>query len=313
MSRGDRGAMPLATQALMRAVLLVFASSLPLLAQTPPSPAKPAAGAQTPTAVERTPAERARVRAITDLRLATDHLATSTHDFRGEVRIYGPDSADPVLTTAFLGHDEDGLLLHRIANFTVVTAESGRQLEHGDGRWHKPDGEAPDCPLAPLPLLRAFVDAEVVRCEPTAHDDRPAQRVVAQWRGAARRGLLTSLAAPNAALQGKLERLASASDAAGDELLTDATLLYDPATRRFVAATVRVAVFDPTAQGPGDPPRAPAGLQPLDVRPLLAFEFDVAMTPPPKDPWPQLEPAARRELQAATKAPAETPPSVTPR
>ncbi len=321
MTRGDRDAMPLATQAAMRVVLILFASSLPLLAQTPPPtpPPAPAAAptptAAAPTAVERTPAERARIRAITDLRLASEQLAANGHDFRGEVRVFGPDSADAQLVFPFTGRGDGGLLLHRIGPFTVVTGEAGRQLEHGDGRWRKPDGAAPDCPLAPLPLLRAFVDAEVVHSEAAAFDERPALRVLATWRGDARKGLLDALAGPNAGLQGKLERIAGSLDLARDELVTDAVLHYDPATRRLLAATVRVAVFDPDRQGPGDPPRPPAGMQPLIVRPILAFEFEVVLTPAPKDPWPALDEAARRALEPPARAAgaAAEPPKVTPK
>jgi hypothetical protein len=321
MSRGDRDAMPLATQAAMRVVLILFASSLPLLAQTPPPtpPPAPAAAptptAAAPTAVERTPAERARIRAITDLRLASEQLAANGHDFRGEVRVFGPDSADAQLVFPFTGRGDGGLLLHRIGPFTVVTGEAGRQLEHGDGRWRKPDGAAPDCPLAPLPLLRAFVDAEVVHSEAAAFDERPALRVLATWRGDARKGLLDALAGPNAGLQGKLERIAGSLDLARDELVTDAVLHYDPATRRLLAATVRVAVFDPDRQGPGDPPRPPAGMQPLIVRPILAFEFELVLTPAPKDPWPALDEAARSTLEPPARAAgaAAEPPKVTPK
>jgi hypothetical protein len=323
MSRGDRGLRPLATQAPMRAVLVLFASSLPLLAQTPPPTPPPAAEptptASSPTAVERTPAERARIRAITDLRAASEQLAANAHDFRGEVRVFGPDSADAQLVVPFTGRGEAGLLLHRIGAFTVVTGDAGRQLEHGDGRWRKPDGEAPVGPLAPLPLLRAFVDAEVVHSEAAAFDERPAQRVLATWRGDARKGLLDALAGPNAGLQGKLERIAGSLELARDELITDAVLHYDPATRRLLAATVRVAVFDPDQQGPGDPPRPPAGMAPLAARPVLAFEFEVVLTPPPKEPWPALDAAARSTLQPPPKPPADAagpagePKPVTPR
>jgi hypothetical protein len=321
MTRGDRDSMPLATQAAMRVVLILFASSLPLLAQTPPPtpPPAPAAAptpaAAGPTAVERTPAERARIRAITDLRLASEQLAANGHDFGGEVRVFGPDSADAQLVFPFTGRGDGGLLLHRIGPFTVVTGEAGRQLEHGDGRWRKPDGAAPDCPLAPLPLLRAFVDAEVVHSEAAAFDERPALRVLATWRGDARKGLLDALAGPNAGLQGKLERIAGSLDLARDELVTDAVLHYDPATRRLLAATVRIAVFDPDRQGPGDPPRPPAGMHPLVARPVLAFEFELVLTPAPKDPWPALDEAARRALEPPARAAgaAAEPPKVTPK
>ena len=303
MTRGDRRTVPLATQAPMRAVLLLIASSLPLLAQTPPpTPAPaPSPSAATPAAIERTPAERARIRAITDLRLAGEQLAANAHDFGGEVRVFGPDSADAQLVVPFAGRGDAGLLLHRIGPFTVVTGDAGRQLEHGDGRWRKPDGEAPDCPLAPLPLLRAFVDAEVVHSEAAAFDERPAQRVLARWRGDARKGLLDALAGPNAGLQGKLERIAGSLELATDDLITDAVLYYDPATRRLLAATVRVAVLDPDRQGPGDPPRPPAGMQSLVARPVLAFEFQLVLTPAAKDPWPALDDAARRTLQPPAK------------
>ena len=303
MTRGDRRTVPLATQAPMRAVLLLIASSLPLLAQTPPpTPAPaPSPSAATPAAIERTPAERARIRAITDLRLAGEQLAANAHDFGGEVRVFGPDSADAQLVVPVAGRGDAGLLLHRIGPFTVVTGDAGRQLEHGDGRWRKPDGEAPDCPLAPLPLLRAFVDAEVVHSEAAAFDERPAQRVLARWRGDARKGLLDALAGPNAGLQGKLERIAGSLELATDDLITDAVLYYDPATRRLLAATVRVAVLDPDRQGPGDPPRPPAGMQSLVARPVLAFEFQLVLTPAAKDPWPALDDAARRTLQPPAK------------
>lgn len=323
MTGGDRDAAPPATQAPMRAVLLLFASSLPLLAQTPPpaTPPKPAPAqaptpaAAAPAAIERTPAERARIRAITDLRTAGEQLAANAHDFGGEVRVFGPDSADAQLVVPFAGRGDAGLLLHRIGPFTVVTGDAGRQLEHGDGRWRKPDGEAPDCPLAPLPLLRAFVDAEVVHSEAAAFDERPAQRVLARWRGDARKGLLDALAGPNAGLQGKLERIAGSLELATDDLITDAVLHYDPATRRLLAATVRVAVLDPDRQGPGDPPRPPAGMQSLVARPVLAFEFQLVLTPAPKDPWPALDDAARSALQPPAKIadPAAEPAKLTPR
>lgn len=319
MTRGDRRMVPLATQAPMRAVLLLFASSLPLLAQTPPPTPAPAPAptpaAAAPAAIERTPAERALIRAITDLRIASEQLAANAHDFRGEVRVFGPDSADAQLVVPFTGRGDGGLLLHRIGPFTVVTGEAGRQLEHGDGRWRKPDGAAPDCPLAPLPLLRAFVDAEVVHSDAAAFDERPALRVLATWRGDARKGLLDALAGPNAGLQGKLERIAASLDLAHDDLVTDAVLHYDPATRRLLAATVRVAVFDPDRQGPGDPPRPPAGMHPLVARPVLAFEFELVLTPAPKDPWPALDAAARSTLEppAGAAGPAAESPKVTPR
>ena len=319
MRRGDRRRRPVATQAPMRAVLFVFASSLPMLtAQTPP-PASPAPAATIASEGERTPAERARVRAIADLRLAAEHLAATAHDFRGEVRVFGPSSADPQLTTTFSGRGENGLLLHRIGPFTVVTGDDGRQLEHGDGRWRKPDGEAPDCPLVPLPLLRVFADAEVVRSEAAAFGERPAQRVLAQWRNQSRKGLLEALAGPNAGLQGKLDRIASSLDLASDDLVTDAVLYYDPATRRLLAATVRVAVLDADPLELADRAKPPAGLTPLAARPVLAFEFDLVLTTASKDPWPALDEAARRELQPPPKSPgtaippAAAPPKVTPR
>ena len=86
-------------------------------------------------------------------------------------------------------------------------------------------------------------------------------------------------------------------------------------SRALDLSQVRVAVLDPDRQGPGDPPRPPAGMQSLVARPVLAFEFQLVLTPAAKDPWPALDAAARRVLQppAKTADPTAEPAKVTPR
>lgn len=301
--------------------LLSLVCSLPLVAQTPappappPPPAGPRPSTTAPTHDEatavRTPAERALARAITDLRAADEHLRSAPNEFTGVVRCYGPDSADAAQTLPFLGHERTDLLLHRFGEHVVATSGQHVQRVHRDGRWRRPDGDAPDCPLSPRALLRAFVDAEVVRSDAAAHDERPAQRVHAVWRGAARRTLLEAFTAPSSELDTRLHLVASNLDVVGDALVVDAVLYYDPALKRLLAATVRIAVFDPTATVPGDPPTPPPGLPPLVVRPPLAFECDLTMTPPPSAPWPAIDEAVWRELMPRSNAPTVPPPTST--
>lgn len=309
----------LATLAAMLSWLLSLVCSSSLAAQTPPPaqpvPPAPAAvprpSATAPAGAEiaapRTPAERALARAVTDLRAADEHLRGAPHEFAGAIRCYGPESADAAQTLPFRGHERTDLLLHRLGEYVVVTSGQHVQRVHRDGRWRKPDGDAPDCPLSPRALLQALADAEIVRSDAAAHDERPAQRVHAVWRGAARKTLLAAFTAPSSQLDTRLHHVAGDLEAIGEALIVDAVLYYDPARKRLLAATVRIAVFDPTAPIPGDPPTPPPGLPPLATRPPLALECDLTMTAAPSEPWPEIDEAVRRELLPRPSAPSATP------
>lgn len=293
----------------MRPLPLVVVASLlgaSLATQVPapaepanPAPANPAPATAAP-ATGSNDAQRALARGLLDLQKVAAHLAPRDHAFRGSWRAMQPTSPDPIHTVDYTGAVQGPWQLLRLGEHTVLTAgERLRVLR--EGRWRRTDGDAPDCPLAPHTLLTRLVDADVVTCAAVSLDDRPAQRVHVVWRRKAARPMLDAVSAPHSGLQQLLEGLATQAGRWPDEqLVVDAVLHYDPATKALLTATLRVAWLTSEVPERFEPLPSPAGFPPL-TRPVeAAMEFQVTMLPNAAVPWPTIDDATRAELLPPT-------------
>lgn len=291
---------------LVLALLLAFhLGASPLRAQDPPPPPM---NNVPPTAVVRTDAERALVRALLDLQKVTAHLEEQDHGFQGAWRLLQANSPDPSRIVDYVGAALGPLQLLRLADHAILTAGDQLRVWRG-GSWRRCDGDEPECPLAPRTLLKHLVDAEIDTAMAVTLDDRPVQRVHAIWRTKAARALLDALTAPGE-VQRTIEGLAEQAERIpDDQLVLDAVLYYDPAQHQLRKATLRLALLAATQPERFAPLPAAAGFPALPRPILIAMEFELSITAPTAATWPGIDDETRAELRLATQPAAAKPPA----
>jgi hypothetical protein len=166
-----------------------------------------------------------------------------------------------------------------------------------------PQGDAPDCPFAPTVLARHLAAATIDAWSASSHDDRPALRVHAVWKDKAAAALLGELAMPDAKADRLLESLATMVKKPGNEqIVVDASVFFDPATRSLLGATLRAALLQPDEPRETDePPPCPAELPPLKKSLWLQFVYEVGVLPAAKEPMPALDATTRERLGLPAK------------
>lgn len=247
---------------------------------------------------EQRNSDRATSRAIDDVQAACRHLLATDHAYTGSVSMaLGEPTPETPRTIAYRGSRRETLRLLRLDAFTVLQNGNHQIERKNEGAWSMPQGEAPDCPLAPASLAAHMPTATITAPTATAHADRPAMRVHAEWHEEAAAALLEELSVPHPKYNQLLERLPFLARKHGDRLWVDASVSYDPATKQIYAATLRVSLLsqeDPPEDQ--DPKDLPAGLPPLPKQMVGQFLFCFTMQPPEAEPMPELDETLRTRL-----------------
>jgi len=285
----------------MHAVALPFAlalATLPLAAAAQQTPQKPAS--QKPARQQPSPAEARIQRLHKDLERTLAQLQRA-HAFEGTVQFTSENELNQMvpLDKAFVGASDGKDHWFTLDEWRVVhRGDRTAVLRDKDGEWSEPLGDTPDVPLTPSLLLAHFKNAKLTPPKPTMHDHRPAMRVHATWSGKAAKDVMFTTTVPSSQHEQLLEALATAAKRGNKNVLVQATLLYDPATRRWIEATLRFAYLDGRPFPEGEqPPEAPHGLSPLPGRVALQSIWHLRACATKKAPKPALDAEAKRLLQ----------------
>lgn len=254
--------------------------------------------AQEPTT---TAPDRALLRVATDLRRVTAVTAEQQFTSAGSCVFPTLDPSEPALPFTIARSAELDWL--RLGNHVVVRLGTAQLVQHQAAPWQRPQGDAPEPPLVPIELLQQTANAVVLRSEPCIHADRPAQRAVLQWRGAAARRLIDQLTVPCSKSQQLLEQFAvvASKEAQGKRFVVDGTVTYDPADHAWFGCSLRIAMIDPEREPSSEPPLPPAGLRPLPHRIEYQFAFELTRIDAPPRAWPELTAEDRSKLLAASR------------
>lgn len=260
----------------------------------PPSPARPAS----------------ELRAIDALLASARALQRDDHAFSGTFSVAaGRDAGVPdTPPVEYRGAVSGAVHLLRLGEHTVLT-HGQRQIERrGDAPFTVPQGEAPDCPLSPRALAAYATTATIGAVTAGSWHDRPAMRALLTWRGDAAAALVGEACCPAAKwrslLDGMPNRLRKGEPERND---VSATVVFDPAMRTILAATVRFAVVGPDEPRDVDPePPCPEGLPPLTKALWYQFVYTTEVLPKPAEPMPRLDEKDRERLGLPT-APAPQP------
>ncbi|MBL8751569.1 MAG: hypothetical protein JNK78_20620 [Planctomycetes bacterium] len=255
--------------------------------------------AQEPTTPRPVPPRSpALQRAVDDATVALGKLTTAPHAFAGTCDSALPDIVLPkvVFTAA-----RDGELSY----FTVA---DHRVLQHGDqvmvskanGPWSRPEGDAPECPWEPAMLARRLATAVVQEHAVTEFEGRPAIRIHLAWTNDAARRVIDDASHPTTRFAAILENIGRHANDAGEHLVVDACVVFDPATKVLYGCALRVEVMEPKAS-PSDEEEAekaphPLGLPALPRRPAAYYVMTVAMRPVGEVPLPPLDESLRSAL-----------------
>ncbi len=239
-------------------------------------------------------------RAAADLRAACERLLRDDTGFRGIALVpQGRTAAANAeqREVPFAGAHHGDQVVYTLGEYTVVTRGNRSVERHGDQAWSEPQGAAPDCPLTARALALQLTDATLDHWEAATYDDRPALLLHAIWLGEARKALIDkALRAPDA----RNERVITAIHHAGSRndspwnLVADAAIWLDPATRTLYAVTVRLTLEQrevPTTPAPHLP-----GLPPLAGTPVVEFDWQLVFEPADRTPLPELDAASRARL-----------------
>lgn len=275
----------------MRPAVLTFALALPLCAAAPQEPADELA---------RPTAEQQRIeRMRKDLARTRAHLH-KPHAFRGSVRFTVHDDVHPEIQIDkdFVGATDGKDEWFTLGIWQVVQRGDRTAVSWGrDSGWGEPLDETPDVPLTPSLLLPHFATAKLTQPQPTMHDDRPAMRVHATWSGLAAKKVMSAASVPSQKLDQLVEGIAGAAGDGNDKAHVSATLVYDPATRRWIEASLRLAYLDGRPiPDDEEAPEAPYGLQPLPGRALFDAAWHLQACEPKLAPKPALNHEAHRVL-----------------
>ncbi|MCB9878338.1 MAG: hypothetical protein H6835_12135 [Planctomycetes bacterium] len=300
----------------MRVLLTVATLLVPVAAQERP----PGNGEVAPAEVPARPAQPPKPAPLDKtLTAVLAEIAGTPHAFDGSLA-WGPlrDAQAPLdpLDCAFRGgvtvdetHGEQRW--HSLLDWTVLQRgargatrrvrqirEPGREDRIEDTGWQDPQGDAPEVPLTPRLLLEQLPHATIGSAAPAEVDGRPAMRVLATWHGKAAKAAVLTAAVPSSRHEQLLETLATV--AARDQELCSvcAEIRYDPATRRWLAATLRVLLVNDKPLPADEPPLpAPAGMPAPTGRPMAELIVTLRRRDPAELPPPVLDDRARELLQ----------------
>ncbi|MFN3240862.1 MAG: hypothetical protein ACE37K_05040 [Planctomycetota bacterium] len=276
----------------MRNAVLPFVLALPLCAAAQQQPeSRPA---------HPTP-KQLRIQRLHDDLTETVAQLQKAHAFRGTVVFTSQNDLNQVapLDKAFVGARDGTDRWFALDDWRVVQRRDRTAVRRGQqGGWREPLGDTPDVPLTPALLLPHFRTAELSPPGPTMHNDRPAMRVHATWAGKAAKKVLYATTVPSSQHEQLIEALASAASRGNDKVHVSATLLYDPATRRWIEASLRFAYLDgrPFAEHE-ERPEPPHGLRPLPGRVTLQAIWHLQTCKPEQAPKPELDDEAQRVLR----------------
>jgi hypothetical protein len=185
----------------------------------------------------------------------------------------------------------------------VASAKQSVAVSHQDQPWSKPQGDSPEVPLSPRLLAPHLLTASLSLPEPAEHHGRPALRTYATWQGQPAKKLLFATTVPSTQHEQVFEALASAKAKGREDLQLDATILYDPATREWLATTLRFACLDGKEISPNElPPKAPEGLPALTSYPLIEATWYLERRDFDEAQRPRFDARARQLLQLDARA-----------
>lgn len=222
----------------------------------------------------------ARMRA--DLAKAAAHLQANKHAYKGslEVASYNENNAMVPLERDFRGANDGTIDWFHMDGWTVAARGRKVAVQDRQAAWTEPQGNSPDVPISPLLFVPHLLKAELSLPEPAEHEGRPALRIYARWLGKPIKKLLFDMTVPSSQHEQVLEALASAAARGRKNLQCDATFLYDPASRQWLAATLRFAYLDGRPIPENQlPPKAPKGLPHLESNPMIEATWHIERQP----------------------------------
>ena len=242
------------------------------------------------------PTDKALQLARDDLQKVAASLA-GPHTFLGEATfaIARSRSLDPV-TLPFRGAYDGRTDQFWCQEFHVLTDRKVELHKKGDGPFTEPQGDAPDCPLSPRDLSALLPQATVDAAEATSHADRPAMQAHVTWPHQVAAYVVESTAFPGARQQALIDAVENAMRRGHSQFVVDANIVYDPATRVMLAATVRLASLDPKTAAEEGAAKHPRGLPKLANAAHFTFEFHVDVQAPAMVQLPELTDAQRKAL-----------------
>lgn len=233
-------------------------------------------------AAKPTAKQKATKRLLQDLAKIEANLESTSHSYRGTLTFGCEDTAADLhnFELDFRGSqngkvswffvDEWRVVLHGKRTAVVQVPEDNNDPEVEEA-WQKPQGNSPDVPLAPTLFVPHLCKAELSLPKPAEHKGHPALQIHARWRGRAATRALYATTVPSSQHEQILEALSrAAARDKKDRFIVDAVMLYDPATRMWLASTMRFSYLDGRPI-PDDvqPPPAPAGMPTLASFPMV--------------------------------------------
>lgn len=265
--------------------------------------------AQEPTKQEPVPPRSpALQRAIDDATAAIGKLTTGPHAFRGTCDAALPNIALPSLS--YTAARDGALLYFAVDDHRVLQREERIMVSKANGPWSRAEGDTPDCPWEPAILARRFATAVVKEHAVTEFEGRPAIRLHLVWTNDVAREVIDDTSHPTTRFAAVLENIGLHANEAGADLVVDASVVFDPATKTLYGCALRVEVMQPKP-APSDEEDAekaphPFGLPPLPRRPAAYHVLTVAMRPAGEVPLPPMDAALRTAL-GVTAAPQQEP------
>jgi len=274
-----------------------------------------------PKPAPATAKEKASKRLLQDLAKIEANLKTAPHSYRGTLTFGCDDGAAALhnFELDFRGSQKGDVSWFFVDEWRVVqngkrtavvqVPEDNNDPEVEDA-WQKPQGNSPDVPLAPALLVPHLRKAELSLPKPAEHDGRPALQIHARWRGRTATRALYATTVPSSQHEQILEALGRAAARDKKErFIVDAVMLYDPATRMWLASTMRFSYLDGRPI-PDDtqPPPAPAGMPTLKSFPMVETIWYLKRCDAKEAALPQLNQRAQDILKvdaAGTPLPAE--------
>ncbi|MFK7740220.1 MAG: hypothetical protein AB8H80_07840 [Planctomycetota bacterium] len=275
----------LAAAALPAAALPAGAHSNPLAPQQPrfeDDPPPFAVLAAAPTA----PTERQlklRHRFVRDLDRIIVNGSAEPHAFAGKVRVQsgGIDTMECAFGGGLTAHQGVAGSWFEVPCFRSHTVGTRTIFSFKNQAWEAEHGDEPEVPLSPTYLLPHLRHAAVGTPQPDSFDGRPAMRVHCQFTGRASKNVLYAAAVPMAQYDRMVESQAIQASRSPASYVVDLSLLYDPATQRWLTATLRLAWLDGTPIEPSDPPRpTPRGLPKLSEGVNMEAIWSIRRMPP---------------------------------
>jgi hypothetical protein len=218
----------------------------------------------------------ARLRA--DLTTAHKRLTKTPHAYKGTLSVasFNENNAMLPIDLDFTGATDGTLEWFFMDGWSI--AARGRKVAVANSKqpWMEPQGDSPDVPISPLLFIPHLLTAKLTLPKPAEHEGRPAVRIYARWSGKPLKKLIFQMTVPSSQHEQVIEALANAAARGRNNLQCDATFLYDPASRDWMSATLRLAYLDGRPIPNNEqPPAAPKGLPPLTSHRLIEATWHI--------------------------------------